>query len=138
AGLWPYAALFAAVMFGIAVRAMLTIADVIAGGRLAPLLSISGATLLAALMLVATGFNALAVRARLRDCSGWTTPPLHPTAITEYLQRQIGLTAGRQFQGLVATLDGIKPGQPADWVALAGRDHDLWEETGSDHRVAGL
>lgn len=137
-GLWPYAALFAAVLLGVAARAALGIGNLLAGGRLDRLSRHGTALLLAGLLLAVTGFNAWVARRAPTDCSGWSTPPVRPTAITDYLEREIALTPGKPFRGMVATLDGIPPGQPADWVALAGTDHKLWEETGNDHRVAGL
>jgi hypothetical protein len=137
-GLWPYALLFAVSALVSAARLLLRVGDSLLGGVLARASGGSASLVLTAILASVAAFNAVAASHPQLDCHGWSTPPVRPTAITAYLARMTALAPGARFNGMVATLDGLPPDKPADWVKMADRDHRLWEESGNDHRSAGL
>ena len=89
-------------------------------------------------VIVAIAFCNLAAIPPVNQCIGGGFSPIRSTVITETLRQNIALRAGAPFRGIVATIDGVQAGKPADWVDLHNHDRSLWQETGNDHRSAGL
>jgi hypothetical protein len=163
---WPYALMFSVIAIAAALRLVLSgvgevlrlprrfasalpggavPAGAIAGlGSLAAVLDWlrerSAAVMLLGIMLAVASYNIGVVTAPQRrdGCIDGGFAPIRPTPITEQLQRRIALTPGTPFRGLAATIDGVKPGRPGDWIEFHDHDRTLWQDTGNDDRTVGL
>ena len=70
----------------------------------------------------------------------WRWPP-HSTALTEFLRREIGLTAGAPFRGRVASLAGSSHDKTllvSPFLSQHNYDQITLVFTGNDHRLYGL
>jgi hypothetical protein len=70
----------------------------------------------------------------------WRWPP-HSTALTEFLRREIGLTAGAPFRGRVASLAGSTHDKTllvSPFLSQHNYDQITLVFTGNDHRLYGL
>ena len=135
---WPYATLFAVLAIAGPARLAFGVIGLFAGRLTKSIPYYASSAVLAAALAWVTWNNVAAARTGAKDCKGWTTPPIHSTAITDYLEKAIALAPGTPFRGIVATIGGFDEGKPADWIEMAGSTHRLWTETGSDHRLDGL
>jgi len=76
----------------------------------------------------------------LRNANPWRWPP-HPTALTEFLHREIGLQAGAPFRGRVASLAGStfdSSLRASPFLSQHNYDQITLVYTGNDHRLYGL
>jgi hypothetical protein len=97
------------------------------------------ALLLGAAMMLVIFYNSAALaRHRPSECIMARFTPIHQTAITEYLSKELGLRQGEPFRGIAATIDGVGNKASVNWFDLIAYDAYLWDEVGNDHRSVGL
>jgi hypothetical protein len=76
----------------------------------------------------------------VRNANPWSWPP-HPTALTEFLHREIGLQAGAPFRGRLASLAGSTFDSSllvSPFLSQHNYDQITLVDTGNDHRLYGL
>ncbi len=75
---------------------------------------------------------------RPNDCTANPWHSIRATPITELLRQRVSLRAGERFRGMVATFDGVPPGEHGDWIKIHASTEALILDTGNDHRTIGL
>jgi len=153
---WPYVVLFSAIAILTSVKQLARTVSwvnwrikmprelwlVARGGRLFaqwPATERIELVVLAAALFLVAAYNAAEATVRSpMQCPVAGFSPIKATAITDYLQQRVALTPGASFNGLVATIDGLKGKSSVNWSDLTIFDYLLWRDTGNDHRSAGL
>lgn len=69
--------------------------------------------------------------------AGFTDSP-RPTAVSDFLETNIGLSPGQVFRGRAATLTGRATTRSISWLDLHRDDIDIGDRTGGDTRLFGL
>jgi hypothetical protein len=136
--MWPYALVFSSVAIVQAVNSVLDLSRPFLQGRLRSLRGYGAPVALAATLAAIAGYNAgqgLAYPGR--QCAQ-AFSPIRATPITDVLQHNIALAPGATFNGVVATIAGVKDKPSVSWLDLHFHDYQLWQRTGNDHRLVGL
>jgi hypothetical protein len=136
--MWPYALVFSSVAMVQAVKSLLQLARPFLQGRLRSPPSYGTPVALAATLAAIAAYNAgQALSYPGRQCAQ-AFSPIRATPITDVLQHNIALAPGATFNGIVATIAGVKDKPSVGWIDLHFHDFQLWQRTGNDHRLVGL
>jgi hypothetical protein len=136
--MWPYTLVFSSVAIVQAVKSALKISLSFMPERWRFLPNYGTAIALVVPLGVIVAYNAAqAVAHPGRQCPRSFTP-VQATPITDALRNGIALRPGTAFNGLVATIDGVKDKPSVSWLDLHFHDYQVWQRTGNDHRIVGL
>jgi len=146
---WPYHLLFAAVAILTAVRTLLLLPYAAITGT-APRSLLFGrarrmdafphvdAIVLASVLLLVAGVNAVQARRPDEYCPTAGYSPIKPTAFTEIMKNSIALAPGKSFNGMAATIYGLNGKPSISWFDLHSFDTSVWKSIGNDLRSVGL
>ena len=148
---WPYALLFAAMAILAALRLLVILPHAVVNGTVKtwlqsrltdwrgvdafPRLDAIG---LSGLLLAVAGFNAVQAGQPDNFCPTTAFSPIRPTPITDILKNAIALEPGKSFNGVAATIYGLRGKPSVSWRDLHGFDASIWRNTGNDLRTVGL
>jgi hypothetical protein len=94
--------------------------------------------LLATFVALVAGFNIIQAGRRDDFCPSAGFNPIRPTAMTEIMRDTIALEPGKAFNGIAATIYGLRGKPSISWLDFHGHDATLWRNTGNDLRIVGL
>ena len=153
---WPYDLLFAGVAILTVLRSLLLLPHVAFNGTavMATVTSLRSLVLerarrsavfprldviaLAGLLLLVAGFNAVQASRRDELCPAGAFNPIQPTTITDIMKNAIPVVPGKSFNGLAATIYGLRGKPSISWYDFHRFDASIWRHTGNDLRTVGL
>jgi hypothetical protein len=136
--MWPYALLFSSIAIVQAVKSALRLAAPFVTRRLQSLPRYGTAIGLSLPLGVIMAYNVMQALAHPGRHCLQSFSPIQATSITDFLRDQIALRPGLAFNGIVATIDGVKDKPSISWLDLHFHDYQVWQRTGNDHRFVGL
>ena len=150
---WPYDLLFAAVAILTVLRTMVLLPR-IAINETADATSLRSLLLdwmrtisvfsrldvigLAGLLVVVASFNAVQAGRPDDFCPTAGYSPIRSTTVTDTMKNAIALEPGKTFNGVAATIYGLRDKPSISWFDLHRFDSSVWKNIGNDLRTVGL